>query len=74
MERKGDARWTVRGNLVVHGQTRPVVVEVSGQDGNYRGSAMLKQTDFGIKPVRIAGGTVSVKDLVKIEFEIVLTE
>ena len=74
VERKGDARWVVRGNLVLHGQTRPVGVKVSGKDGHYRGSAILKQTDFGIKPVRIAGGTVSVKDSVKIEFEIVVTE
>lgn len=74
VERKGEARWTVRGNLMLHGQTRPIAVEVSGQNGNYRGSAMLKQTDFGIKPVSIAGGTVKVKDAVRIHFEIVLTE
>ena len=74
VEKNGDARWSVRGNLVLHGRTRPVVAEVAEENGRYRGSAMLKQTDFGIKPVRIAGGTVSVKDSVKIEFEIVLTE
>jgi hypothetical protein len=32
----------------------------------------LKQTDFGITPVTVAGGTVKVKDEVKIEFEIAL--
>jgi len=31
----------------------------------------LKQTDFGIKPVTIAGGTVKVKDELTIEFDIV---
>jgi hypothetical protein len=32
----------------------------------------LKQTDFGITPVTVVGGTVKVKDEVKIEFEIAL--
>jgi hypothetical protein len=39
---------------------------------HYRGAATLKQTDFGITPVTVAGGTVKVKDEVKIEFEVVL--
>jgi hypothetical protein len=30
----------------------------------------LKQRDFGITPVSVAGGTVKVKDQVKIEFDI----
>lgn len=73
IERAGDARWKVRGNLLLHGQTRSVVVEVSEKEGRYRGSATLKQSDFGIKPVSLFGGTVKVKDVVRIEFEIVLT-
>jgi hypothetical protein len=39
--------------------------------GHYRGSASFKQSNFGISPIRIAGGTVKVKDEVKIEFDIV---
>jgi hypothetical protein len=31
----------------------------------------LKQSAFGIEPIRIAGGTVKVKDEVKVEFDIV---
>jgi len=38
----------------------------------YRGSATLKQTDFGITPVTVAGGTVKVKNEVKVEFDIAL--
>ena len=72
VEKTGDGRWTVRGNLFLHGQTRPVAVEVSEKEGRYRGSAMLKQTDFGIKPVSLFGGTVKIKDVVRIEFEIAL--
>ncbi|HEV7220827.1 MAG TPA: YceI family protein [Terriglobales bacterium] len=66
----GDAHWEVRGNLNLHGRTQPVVVMVSLENGHYRGSASFKQSDFGIIPIRIAGGTVKVKDEVKIEFDI----
>ena len=65
-----DSRWTVRGNLALHGQVQPLAIEVSEQGGRYRGSLLLKQSDYGIKPVSIAGGTVKVKDTVRIDFEI----
>ncbi len=70
MEKAGEGNWTVRGDLTLHGQTHPVVVSVTGSSGHYRGSAAFKQKTFGIKPVSIAGGTIKVKDEVKIEFEI----
>jgi polyisoprenoid-binding protein YceI len=69
--KSGDAHWEVRGNLNLHGQNQLVVVVVSLDGGHYRGSASFKQSDFGISPIRIAGGTVKVKDEVKIEFDIV---
>jgi len=68
---RGEDHWEVRGDLTLHGQKQAVAVQVSLQDGHYRGSASLKQTAFGITPIRIAGGTVKVKDEVKIEFDIV---
>jgi polyisoprenoid-binding protein YceI len=68
---KGDGHWEVHGSLSLHGKKEPVAVEVSLQDGHYRGSAAFKQSSFGIEPIRIAGGTVKVKDEVKIEFDIV---
>lgn len=70
IEKTGPNRWMVRGDLDLHGQSRPVAVEVSEKDGRYQGSATLKQRDFGITPIRIAGGTVRVKDQIKVEFEV----
>ena len=67
----GDAHWEVHGNLNLHGKDQLVVVVVSLDGGHYRGSASLKQSAFGITPIRVAGGTVKVKDEVKIEFDIV---
>jgi len=72
VEPKGPGHWIVHGNLALHGTDRPIAVEVDLKGEKYQGSASLKQTDFGITPVTVAGGTVKVKDEVKIEFEIVL--
>jgi polyisoprenoid-binding protein YceI len=70
VEPNGADRWTVRGDLTLHGQTRPVAVDVSYRAGHYTGQATLKQTEFGMKPVSVAGGTVKVKDVVRVEFDI----
>jgi hypothetical protein len=72
VEAKGSDHWIVRGTLALHGKERPVAVDVTLKGEHYRGAATLKQTDFGITPVTVAGGTVKVKDEVKIEFEVVL--
>jgi polyisoprenoid-binding protein YceI len=66
----GDGKWNVQGLLTLHGETRPVKVEVAGGNGIYRGSARLRQTEFQITPVTIGGGSIKVKDEVRIEFEI----
>lgn len=70
IEPNGAGKWKVLGNLTLHGQTHPVTVDVQGGSGHYTGSATLKQTDFGITPISIAGGSVKVKDEVRVEFEI----
>jgi polyisoprenoid-binding protein YceI len=66
----GTDRWAVRGILTLHGQLRPVEVDVRRSEGRYKGSATVKQTDFGIQPVRAAGGAVKVVNEVRIEFDI----
>ncbi len=72
VQKKDDQHWIVRGNLTLHGQTSPVLVTVAYKDGHYQGTTQLRQRDFGMTPVSIAGGTVKVKDEVLIEFDIVL--
>jgi len=61
----------VTGPLTMHGASRQIAVPVTWQDGKYTGSLSLKQTDYGITPVKIAGGAVRVKDEITIEFSIV---
>ena len=70
-ERTESGGWTVRGQLTLHGQTRPLTATVTSANGHYKGSLALKQSDFGIKPIKIAAGAVKVKDELKIEFDIV---
>jgi polyisoprenoid-binding protein YceI len=70
IEPAGAGRYRVNGELTLHGVTRPVVVRVEQSGGRYTGSATVTQSEFGIKPVTVAGGTVKVKDAVEIVFEI----
>jgi polyisoprenoid-binding protein YceI len=74
VEAKGANHWVVNGKLGLHGETHPVTVDVTLKDGFYRGSVTFKQTGFGITPVTVAGGTVKVKDEVKLEFQIALAK
>jgi polyisoprenoid-binding protein YceI len=67
-EATGQGRWTLRGNLTLRGQTRPVTVQVTLKDGRYTGATTMKLTEFGIKPPGKAG--VRAKDEVRIEFEV----
>ena len=39
-----------KGTLILHGAAQPVTVSVKRQANAYTGSAVIKQTDFGIKP------------------------
>lgn len=72
-EPSGAGSWKVAGTLALHGQSRAVTVEVrETTDGHYVGTSRFKQTDFGITPVRVAGGAVRVKDEIRIDFEIQL--
>jgi len=64
--------FLVSGTLSLHGKTRPISVRVTRSSDRYRGETSLRQSEFGITPVSIAGGTVKVKDEVRIEFDIVV--
>ena len=61
----------VSGVLELHGVKRDVALTVKREGERYVGSTTLKQTDYRMTPVTVAGGTVKVKDEVKIEFSVV---
>ena len=70
VEAEGAGAWAVQGDLTLHGQTGPVTAHVREESGRYLGAVRLRQTQFGIKPVKVAGGTVRVKDEIQIDFDI----
>lgn len=71
----GDDRYAanVTGNLALHGITRSETisaqVSVTGDVLRAYGEFSLRQSDYGIKLVSVAGGTLKVKDEVKIAFD-----
>jgi YceI-like protein len=70
VEPSGENRWNVTGRLTIHGVTRTVTFPTVRVNDRYRGQVEIRQRDFGITPIRIAGGTVRVKDELKVEFDI----
>jgi hypothetical protein len=70
IEPAGTDRWMVTGQLAIHGQTRIVTFPVARLNGRYTGSVQIAQRDFGIEPIRIAGGMVRVKDELRIQFDV----
>ena len=56
--------------MTLHGVTRPGTVEVTRQNDAYVGAVRLKQTDFGIQPIKIGGGVVRVKDELEVSFRV----
>jgi polyisoprenoid-binding protein YceI len=71
-EPQGENAWRVQGELSLHGETHPIEAEVRGDNGHYHGTVQLRQSEFGIKPVKMAGGAVRVKDEISIDFDIEL--
>ncbi len=70
VEPAGKGGWSVTGDLTLHGQTRPLKLEVRALSGHYQGTAELRQKDFGIEPIVVGGGAVKVKNEVRVEFDI----
>jgi polyisoprenoid-binding protein YceI len=73
--KEGRYRARIIGELTLHGVTQRnlwITSEVTVGDGTLRaqGEMTLKQTDFGIKLVSVAGGTLKVKNEVKIGWEL----
>lgn len=63
----------IEGTLALHGASRPVRLQViSPAPGRYRGTAQLRQSDFGITPYSGFFGALKLRDEVTVEFEVEL--
>jgi polyisoprenoid-binding protein YceI len=72
---EGQYRAGIVGKLSLHGVTRDQRVDAQltlNEDSlRARGEFALRQTDYNIKPVSVAGGTLKMKDELKFSFDIV---
>jgi polyisoprenoid-binding protein YceI len=82
IEQTSPQHYRVAGTLELHGAKQEVTLEVisspaaaaSAEHGtaqaHYHGTAKLKQSDYGIKPISLFGGSVKVKDELELEFDV----
>jgi polyisoprenoid-binding protein YceI len=75
-QRRGAALdLVVTGDLTLHGNTNPVSIpmraDVTASRVSAQGTLSIRQSDYGIRPVRVGGGLVSVKDGLTVDFTIV---
>lgn len=65
----------ITGKLTVRGMTQPqqISAQISVTDSQLRanGELTVSQSSFGIKPVSVAGGTLKIKDEIKVTFDFV---
>jgi polyisoprenoid-binding protein YceI len=71
----GPMQLTLAGDLTLHGVTRTQTVSarvyLTGETLRGQGEATVRQADFGIARVKVAGGMLHVKDELKLAFDIV---
>lgn len=72
---EGRYRARIVGDLSLHGVVRKCVVEatvtLAGDTLRARGGVALRQSDFNIRLVSVAGGMLKLKDEVELSFEMV---
>jgi hypothetical protein len=64
----------VRGDLTLVGTTRPVAFDLSLTEGRVSGTAVLTQTEWGIKPYSALFGALKVADEVRVEIDAALPQ
>ena len=62
-------RGSVDGELELLGMSRPLSFELHADDGRVTGRAVVKQTDFGMKPYTALFGTLKVADEVEVAID-----
>jgi polyisoprenoid-binding protein YceI len=70
-----DGQLTVQGELTLAGTTRPLAFDLAVDDaGRLRGAAVVKQTDWGMKPYSTLFGALKVADEVRVELDAALPQ
>jgi polyisoprenoid-binding protein YceI len=64
----------VEGELTLAGATRPIAFDLNVADGRLRATAVVTQTDFGMKPYSTLFGALKVADDVTVELDAALPQ
>jgi hypothetical protein len=73
--RFGASGGAIEGTLTINGKTQPVRLQITEPgSGQYRGTATVQQSAFGIKPYSGFFGALKLKDEVTVEFEVDLAK
>jgi polyisoprenoid-binding protein YceI len=70
VDKLAEGQWRVEGDLSLHGVTKRVSLMAQKTGESYTAHTVLKQTDFGIKPISVVGGTIKVKNEVELDFQV----
>jgi polyisoprenoid-binding protein YceI len=70
IEQTSPQHYRVEGLLELHGVKHEITLQVTGEPSHYHGATKLKQSEFGIKPISLGGGSVKVKDELELEFDV----
>jgi polyisoprenoid-binding protein YceI len=65
---------SVTGDLTIRGTTRPVAFDLVLVEGRVRGAAVVKQTEWGMKPYTALFGALKVADEVRVEIDAALPQ
>ncbi|HET8754616.1 MAG TPA: YceI family protein [Solirubrobacteraceae bacterium] len=65
---------SVTGDLTLRGTTRPLAFDLVLADGRVRGTAVVKQTEWGMKPYTALFGALKVADDVRVEIDAALPQ
>jgi polyisoprenoid-binding protein YceI len=65
---------SVTGDLTLRGTTRPIAFDLTVGDGRAHGAAVVKQTEWGMKPYTALFGALKVADDVRVEIDVALDQ
>lgn len=67
---RGEGAFAIRGDLTLHGATRPIHAEVRRVDHGWQTELTLHQPDFGVTPYKAAFGALKVQPDVRVRVEV----
>lgn len=68
--RKPDGGYSIKGDLTLHGSTRPLVAEARVEGNRQVVEVELNQPDYGVVPFKAMMGTLKVKPVVRVRISI----